>query len=355
MGITLRSFPGIPGQEAVTAYTLENAMGASVEILDLGGIVRSIRVPDRYGRLDDIALGQDTMEAYRTNRSCTGAILGRNANRIAGATFSIDGKEYTLDRNLGLHNIHGGSAGYSTVKFLVETEDTESAGADAGTTRLILRHKDRGEGGFPGTVDFQVTYTFNDDCVLDIAYQADPSEDTVLNPSNHCYFNLGGHASGSVENHLMKINADFYTPNDYECMPTGEILSVKGTAFDFNTARRIGEGLRSSDAQIILCKGYDHNLCLAGRGYRLVAEVSESTSGRRMDVYTDTPGVQLFTANNMPPIPSKDGVIYQNHQGFCLETQYFPNSANLSHFPSPVQRKNTTFRSRTSYCFGTSK
>jgi aldose 1-epimerase len=345
MSISRRPFPSGVDGERVTAYTLGNSRGASVEILDSGGIVRSIRVPDRHGRMADVALGQDSMDDYRSNPSCTGAILGRNANRIADASFSIDGKEYRLDRNLGRHNIHGGRAGYSTVLF-----DAEAC-EEAGIARLILRHRDCGEGGFPGTVDFQVTYSFCEDCVLEIAYLALPSEDTVLNPSNHCYFNLGGHDSGSVAEHLMKINAAFFTPNDFECMPTGEIWAVSGSAFDFTSPRRMGDGLEGNDGQVALCGGYDHNLCLAGRGYRLVAEVKDPGSGRRMDLYTDMPGVQLFTANSMPPIPCKEGVIYSNHQGFCLETQFFPNSANLSHFPSPIQRKNQAFRSRTSFHF----
>lgn len=347
MGISQRSFPSASCTEPVTAYMLTNSQGATVEILDLGGIIRSIHVPDRDGRFADIALGQDSMEAYQKNNSCTGAILGRNANRIADACFPIDGKEYRLDRNFGRHNIHGGRAGYSTVKFTAET------GEEEGLARLVLRHRDRGEGGFPGTVDFQVTYTFSEDCALDIAYRALPSEDTIINPSNHCYFNLSGHDSGSVEDHVMKINAGFFTPNDYECMPTGEIRTVVGTAFDFTSPRRIGDGLNGDDRQVALCKGYDHNLCLSGRGYRLAAGVEDPASGRRMDLFTDMPGLQLFTANNMPPIPCKDGVVYSNHQGFCMETQYYPNSANQSHFPSPVQRKNQMFQSRTTYRFYT--
>ena len=196
-----------------------------------------------------------------------------------------------------------------------------------------------------------MTYTFTEECVLDIAYLAVPSADTVLNPSNHCYFNLGGHDSGSVAGHEMKLHANFFTPNDFECMPTGEIWKVQGTAFDFTAFRAIGDGLKSADAQIALCKGYDHNFCLSGRGYRLAAEVRDPASGRRMELHTDMPGVQLFTANAMPPLGCKEGAIYRNHQGFCLETQYFPNSVNQSHFPSPVQRKKTVFRSRTTFRF----
>ena len=347
MKVNERLFSTSGEEPVVKAYTLENEQGAAVEILDFGGIIRRICLPDRQGNLADIALGQDSLTAYHQNPSCTGSLLGRNANRIANASFSIDGQTYDLDRNLGLHNIHGGGQGYARQKFAATTLVNERSAS------LILHHLDRGEGGFPGVVDFTVTFTFSEDLRLDIEYRGLPSENTVLNPSHHCYFNLGGHDSGNIENHQLKINAAYFTPNDFECMPTGEIKSVRNTAFDFRTSRRIGSGLMSADEQIMRCNGYDHNFCLASRGYRLAAEVADPASGRRMLLYTDMPGVQLFTANNMPPIPCKDGVVYYNHQGFCLETQYYPNSANQSHFPSPFQSKDRWFTSRTTFCFTT--
>ena len=345
--MTERLFSAIGENPEVKAYILENDQGAFVEILDFGGIIRRICIPDRQGNLADVALGQDSLTAYRQNPSCTGSLLGRSANRIANASFTIDQKTFCLDRNLGQHNIHGGRQGYASQKFSAKTSIGQQSAS------LLLHHLDHGEGGFPGEVDFTVIFTFREDMRLEIEYLGLPSEDTVLNPSHHCYFNLGGHDSGSIENHLLKINAEFFTPNDGECMPTGEIKAVRNTAFDFTTPERLGNGLVSEDEQIERCKGYDHNFCLVGRGYRLAADVADPASGRRLLLYTDMPGVQLFTANNMPPIPCKDGVIYGNHQGFCLETQYYPNSANQSHFPSPIQRKNQLFISRSTFCFMT--
>lgn len=339
-------FGKLDSGEEVRLFHLENDEGLEIDIIEYGAIIHRLVVPDRKGERADVVMGQDTLEDYIKKPGFYAAVIGRCANRIANAVFSIDGKEYVLEKNNGSNNLHSGSGNYADKLFRGKLFDSEDK------VGVTLYYKDFGRGGFPGTVDVWVTYTLTSEGCLEIRYKAIPDSDTVINLTNHAYFNLSGHDSGSVENHLLQIEADFYLPNDNMALPTGEVFSVKGTDMDFNFPRPIGDGFRSAEVQLAQFGGYDHNYCLRGRGYRKVAELYDPVSGRGMEVYTDLPGMQLYTTNTaMKNSTGKDGAIYQKHGALCLETQHFPNSVNMSHFPSPIYRAGETYESVTAFKF----
>ncbi|MGI6577419.1 MAG: aldose epimerase family protein [Eubacteriales bacterium] len=332
--------------EEVRLFHLENGKGMEVEIIELGAIIHRLVVPDRNGVSADVVMGQETLENYINNPSCSAAVVGRFANRISGAAFTLNGQKYLLDQNDGNNTLHSGVGNYSRRFFTGKLfEENDKVG-------VTLYYKDNGEGGFPGTMDVWVTYALDLEGTLEIQYKAVPDTDTIISLTNHAYFNLSGHMSGSVENHLLQINADFYLPNDPTALPTGEVLSVTGTDMDFNSLRPVGDGFRSTEKQLVQFGGYDHNYCLRGREYRKVAELRDPSSGRGMEVYTDLPGMQLYTSNAAwKNNTGKGGAIYQKHGALCLETQHFPNAINMSHFPSPIYRAGETFQSVTAFKF----
>lgn len=341
------------GQKDIDVYTLFNNNGMSAKITNYGGIVISLFVPDKNGNCADIVLGYDQIESYFENSAFLGAIIGRHANRIEGARFEINGAEYRLDKNEGNNHLHGGIKGFHKVIWDAEP--------DKDCLKLTYLSED-GEDKYPGNLKVTVTYCVTDDNALRIDYHAVSDKDTVINLTNHSYFNLSGHASGDILKHQIKIYADKFTPINEEWIPTGEIRDVKGTPMDLTSLKPIGIGLASDDDQIIKGGGYDHNWVLNNSGAtsgmpdglkcNLAAEVLEPESGRIMEVYTTKPGIQFYSGNNLADAGTgKDKVQYKKWSGFCLETQYFPNSLKHKHFPSPVFRQGEEYKHTTVYKF----
>jgi aldose 1-epimerase len=318
------------GQQ-IHLYRIENKSGMYAEISTLGGVIRALGFPDKNGKAGDIVMGHDSFENQMTKFGFTGALMGRVVNRIWGGEINVNGKVIQLEKNFGNMTFHGGKGMYAMKLFYARPYE------DAEGDKVELYFKDTGEGGFPGEVDVWVTYVITPQNELKIKYRALPSEDTILNITHHVYFNLGGHASGTIKDQICQMDADFFTPVNKEGIPTGEVRSVEGTVFDFRKGRPFREGLESSEPQIVMQHGYDINLCLAGYGLRKVARVSDPKSGRVMTVLTDMPGVQLYTASNEREDSGfKEGATYHQYDAFCLETQYFPNGTAFSHFPYPV-------------------
>lgn len=325
----------------IYSFFLSNGKGLSAEILNYGGIIKRLI----YNKID-VCLGFDTFEDYLTNDDYFGAIIGRNANRIVNSEFTINGKEYKLTSNSGKDNHHGGINGFDKKIWEAELIEDEE-------TSLILRTtSEDGEEGFPGNLTVKVTYTLTKDNSIKIHYEAESDADTVVNLTNHTYFNLNGHESGSILNHSLCLCSDFYTPNGDNGATNGEILSVKGTVFDFNEEASIKNRIESTDKQIISSFGIDHNFILKGAEYRKVGFVKGDKSGIAMEIYTDRDGMQVYTANEiLGNRVCKDKVLYTKHNSICLETQAFPGNLKYSHFPSSILKKGEKFNSVTSYKF----
>lgn len=337
----------LPDGTAVEEFTLSNAAGDSVRVITYGGIVTSINVRDRNGVRGDVVLGHDTLEDYLADRAYFGAIVGRYANRIGGARFMLDGVPYTLAANNGTHSLHGGRKGFDKVVWDAEPiESDDSAGV-----RLTHTSPD-GDEGYPGTLSVAVTYTFSDRGELAIDYEATTDAPTVVNLTNHSYFNLAGEGSGDVLGHVLTLNAARYTPVDDGLIPTGTLASVAGTPLDFRAPTAIGARIRDPEI-LALAKGYDHNFVIdrGGAGLVKAAEVFEPQSGRVLEVLTTEPGVQLYTANHQDGNVGKSGHVYDQYSAFCLETQHFPDSPNKPEFPATTLRPGETYRSRTVYAF----
>jgi aldose 1-epimerase len=346
--VTEESFGQLPDGRPVTLFRLRNASGMEVEVLNYGAIIRAIRVPDREGNRGDVVLGFDSLAAYLQPHPYIGAVVGRYANRIGGARFVLDGQPYELAANDGPNHLHGGLKGFD--KVLWEAEPFTN-GTEAGV-RFTYVSPD-GEEGYPGTLRATVTYTLADSNALVIDYEATTDKPTIVNLTQHAYFNLAGR--GDILNHELQLLADFYTPVDERLIPTGEICPVAGTPLDFRTPQRIGARIDTDHEQIRRGRGYDHNFVLrhTERGaLELAARVYEPTSGRIMRVYTTEPGIQFYSGNFLDgSLTGKGGMVYGRRTGFCLETQHFPDSPNKTHFPSPVLRPGETYRSRTVYAF----
>ncbi len=334
------------GREVIL-YELLNTNGLRATVMDYGAILVALEVPDRNGKLADINLGFDELEPYIKRNPLFGAVVGRYANRIENASFTIDGIEYKITRNSGKNHIHGGNQKrFDKVMWKGEGFQT----AEGAGVRLAYLSRD-GDEGFPGDLNCTITYTLTNKNELKINYQATTDKSTVVNLTNHSYFNLAGAGSGDVLGHEMMINADFYTPGDKALIPTGEILSIKNTPLDFTEPKTIGSRIE----QLTETRGYDHNYVLKNSdgSLTLAARVYEPGSGRIMEVYTTEPGVQLYTANGMRDVQGKGGKVYQNHFGYCLETQHFPDSPNKPHFPSPVLRPGEKYDTTTVFKFST--
>ena len=332
----------------VTLYTLTNANGVQVRAMNYGGIIVSIRVPDRKGEMADIVLGHETAEGYMPNPPYIGAIVGRYANRIANGTFTLDGKTYTLPKNDGPNTLHGGTKRtFDRVLW-----DGEALKDKAGVAFTYLS-KD-GEEGFPGNLKVKVTYTLNDANELTIDYEAATDKATPINVSQHSYFNLAGEGNGDILNHEITINADRFTPVDKNLIPTGELRPVKDTPLDFTSPRKIGERIDDKYDQIALGHGYDHNFVInrKGPGMVLAARVYEPSSGRVLEVSTTQPGLQFYTGNFLDgTVTGKQGHVYKRRYAFCLETQHFPDSPNHPGFPSTILRPGGTFHEKTVFKF----
>ena len=332
----------------VTLYKLTNSHGVEVHAMNYGGIILSIRVPDRKGQFADIVLGHETMEGYVPNPPYIGAIVGRYANRIANGTFTLDGKTYTLPKNDGPNTLHGGTSR----TFDKVVWDGEPLKDQTGVAFSYLS-KD-GEEGFPGNLKVKVTYTLTDANELVLDYQATTDKDTPINVSQHSYFNLAGEGTSDILNHEVMINADRFTPVDKNLIPTGELRPVKGTPLDFTKPTKIGARIDDNYEQLVLGHGYDHNFVInrKGAGLVLAARVSEPTSGRVLEVSTTQPGVQFYTGNFLDgTVTGKQGHVYKRRYGLCLETQHFPDSPNHPKFPTTILKPGETFHQTTVFKF----
>ncbi|MBD9373226.1 galactose mutarotase [Rhizobium sp. ARZ01] len=337
--------------KAVELYTLTNDKGASVKFITYGGIIKEINVPDRWGRLGNIVLGFKELADYETKNPYFGALIGRYGNRIGGAKFSLDGTQYQLAANNGPNSLHGGNKGFDKVVWAVEPQ-TDANGAAA---KLSYTSKD-GEEGYPGTLTAQVIYTLTNDNELRIGYEATTDKPTVANLTSHSYFNLAGDGMGGIGDHILTINADRYTPVDATLIPTGELASVTGTPFDFRQGAPIGARIRSSDPQMVYGRGYDHNFALnrSGDGLSLAARVYEPRSGRIMEITTTEPGIQFYSGNFLDStLVGPTGQQYRQTDGFCLETQHFPDSPNKPDFPTTMLKPGETLKSTTVHKFST--
>jgi aldose 1-epimerase len=349
-GVPQRESFGKTGDgQAVDIYTLKNARGAEARITTYGGAVVSLKVPDRAGKFDDVVLGFDDLEGYLKTTTYIGSLVGRYANRIAKGRFTLGGKEYTLATNNGENHLHGGVRGFD--KMIWKARPLATRGGQA--LELTYFSKD-GEEGYPGNLSVRVVYTLTDLDELKIDYYATTDKDTVVNLTNHNYYNLAGQGNGDILGHLLTLNASRFTPTDAGAIPTGELRAVRGTPFDFTRPTAIGARIEQDEEQLKLGKGYDHNFVINGRAgvLRLAARVTEPTTGRTMEVWTTEPGVQLYTGNYLDGSDTgKGGKPYRHRYGFCLETQHYPDSPNRPEFPTTVLRKGARFRSTTVHKF----
>ena len=335
----------------VDLYTLTNSKGVEVRAMTYGGIIVSIRVPDKNGKVADIVLGHDKVDGYLVNPPYLGAIVGRYANRIGNATFTLDGVKYSLAKNDGQNSLHGGTVGFNKVLW----EGNEFKNAKGVGVAFSYLSKD-GEEGYPGNLKVKVSYTLTDENQLIVDYEATTDKATPLNLSQHSYFNLAGEGSGDILRHELTLNSDRFTPVDKTLIPTGEMRAVQGTPMDFTKPTAIGARIDDNYEQLVIGKGYDHNFVINRKdnNLALAARVHEPTSGRVLEVYTTQPGVQFYSGNFLDgTITGKQGHVYQRRNGFCLETQHFPDSPNHPDFPSTILRPGTTFHSQTIFKFST--
>lgn len=339
------------GGAPVDLYTLINRHGVEARITNYGGIVVNLRVPDRDGHLADVVLGFDRLEPYLARHPYFGALVGRVANRLGGATFTLDGVEYHVTKTHGEDHLHGGINGFDRQVWAAHASET----ADGARLELAY-HSPDGEEGYPGNLDINVTYTLTDDNALVIDYRATPDADTLVNLTNHSYFNLAGAGEGDILGHVLTLHADAFTPTNAQQIPTGEVRPVDGTPFDFRQPTAIGARINADDEQLRLGSGYDHNWVLPGRTTTpaLAAEVYEPTSGRVLAVWTTEPGVQFYAGNKLGSdgeIIGKGGKVYGPHAGLCLETQVWPDAIHHANFPSPIVRAGGTYHQTTVFKF----
>lgn len=349
-GMTKQPFGKTADGKNVEIYTLTNARGVEAKIITYGGIVVSLKVPDNKGQPGDVVLGFDDLTSYEKKNPFFGALTGRYGNRIAKGRFTLNGTEYKLAVNNGENHLHGGIKGFDKQIWKAKPI-TVSRGAGL---ELTYVSKD-GEEGYPGKLSVRVTYTLASDDSLRIDYLATTDKDTVVNLTNHSYFNLAGPGNGDILNHQVLISADKVTVvPDAGMIPTGELRNVKGTPLDFTTMMAIGARIEADDEQLKFGKGYDHNYVFThwDKTLRQQATVYEPTTGRVMELFTTEPGVQLYTGNFLAgPLTGKDGKVYQPRSGFCLETQHFPDSPNKPNFPTTTLKKGETYKTTTLYRF----
>ena len=348
--VTVAPFGRMPDGKAVEVYTLTNVRGMEVRAITYGAVIQAIRVPDRAGRLDDIALGYDSMQGYLTSSPYFGAVVGRYANRIARGRFALEGRSYRLAINNAPNHLHGGLKGYD--KVLWEAQAFQRGD----TVGVTFQHTSPdGDEGYPGTLRVSVSYSLNPSNELVVEYRAIADRATPVNLSQHSYFNLAGEGRGDILGHVLEINADRYTPVDSTLIPTGALASVAGTPFDFRSPTAIGARIDQPDPQLKYGKGYDHNFVLNRTGGALVhaVHVLEPETGRTLDIATTEPGLQFYSGNFLDgTITGKGGHRYRHRSALVLETQHFPDSPNQPSFPSTILRSGQEYRSKTVFTFG---
>ena len=337
----------MPNGRNVELYTLANDHGVEARIMNYGGTLVSLRAPDRNGVHADVVLGFDEFAPYLSQHPYFGALIGRYANRIAGASFTINGKIYRLSANDGRNHLHGGRIGFDKILW-----DAKPAKSSEGPQLVLSHFSPIGEEGYPGNLSVKVTYTLTARNELRLDYSASTDQATVINLTHHSYFNLGG--AGTIHDHLLRLAAERYLPVDAELIPLGEQRSVHGTPFDFTGARSIGSRISSGEAQLQLAGGYDHCWVLTQQEgvCTLAPELYEPVSGRALTVFTTQPGIQVYSGNFLDgSIVGKKGARYQRYSGLCLETQHYPDSPNQPTFPVTVLRPGENYRERTIYRF----
>ncbi|MCX2680474.1 galactose mutarotase [Galbibacter sp. EGI 63066] len=347
--ISKSAFGKLPSGEEIDEYTLENSNGMEVSIITYGGIITALKIPNKSGKIEDVVLGYGSLESYLKSSPYFGALIGRYGNRIANGKFSIDGKEYTLAQNDGKNHLHGGEKGFDKVVW----EATQIKNEESVSLQLSYLSKDMEE-GYPGNLKTTVVYTLDDSNTLNVSYEAETDKKTVVNLTQHSYFNLSGDFSKDILDHEVVINADAFLPVDETLIPTGELTKVADTPFDFITAKTIGKEINAEDEQLKRGKGYDHCWVLndQDKGMRFAASAYHKESGRFMEVYTDEPGIQFYTGNFLDgTLPAKNGGTYAHRTGFCLETQHYPDSPNQTDFPTVILNPGETYKTKTSFKF----
>lgn len=345
MAITTKSFGVTTDGTEVNLYTITNSKGFAAGVTDFGAILVNLFVPDKTGKTVDVVLGYDSVKQYQENGSFFGATIGPSANRVDNAAFTIDGVTYQLAANDGTNNLHSDYfLGYHKRIWNAKPQDNSVV--------FTLEDAD-GTMGFPGNKKVQVTYTVTEDNELKIEYNATSDKKTLINMTNHSYFNLAGHNAGNIEGHRLYINAFHYTPVFERLIPTGDYKPVVGTPFDFRRMKPVGQDINADDIQLKYGQGYDHNFIIEGYNGNIqkVAAVEEPTTGRKMDVYTDQPGIQFYAGNCIAPQAGKEGTTYGKRSGLCLETQCFPDAINQSHFPDTVYGPDRPYKTTTIYKF----
>ncbi len=344
MSIKKDLFGKTPDGLEVYLYTITNTKGSYAQIINYGATLQSLFVPDKNGNLVDVTIGFDDLESHMTLSDYQGQTVGRYANRIAGGKFSLDGKEYSLTQNEDNGNcLHGGGEFSNALWSFVSSDDNS----------LTLGYvSENGAHGFPGNLDTHVKYSFSDSNELSIEFSAISDQDTLINLTNHAYFNLGGPAALDVLDHIITINADYFTPTDINSIPTGELRPVAGGPFDFTEAKVLAKDINMPDEQLLNCKGYDHNFCLRPNQTQLpCASAYKPSNGIMMQVFTDLPGLQFYTGNFLKGLPGKGGHEMGPNNGFCFETQFYPDTPNRPDFPQCFYKAGESFESTTTFAF----
>ncbi len=348
--VTQAPFGTLPDGTAVSIFTLTNKNGMAMKVINYGGIIQSLTVPDKTGKLEDVVLGYDSLSGYLKDSPYFGAIIGRYGNRIAKGKFSIDGQSYQLGQNNLGNNLHGGPKGFDQRFWSIREFEVDNGSA------IELTYKSRdGEEGFPGNLIAKVRYHLTDQNELKINYEATTDKTTVINLTQHTYFNLSGNASTDILSHELFIDADKFIPVDKTLIPTGELKNVSGTPFDFKTPTSIGSRIDKKDQQLEFGGGYDHCWVLNNKGdaAKVVTTLHDPNSGRVMSVYTVEPGIQFYSGNFLDgSITGKYNVVYKKRWAVCLETEHFPDSPNQKNFPSVLLKPGETYRTQTTYAFG---
>ena len=350
--ITTSPFGTLPDGKEVTRYTLRNANGVEMSVINYGGIITSLKTIDKQGQFADIVLGYDSVSSYIKSSPYFGALIGRYGNRIAKGKFTLDGTSYKLAINNNENHLHGGLKGFDKVFWNIEVLP------DSASLKLTYTSAD-GEEGYPGTLTTEVIYTLTDANELKIDYHATTDKKTIINLTQHTYFNLTGNANQDILNHQLMMDAPQFLPVDKTLIPTNELKSVANTPFDFNTLTSIGSRIGQDDEQLKFGMGYDHCWVLNhfdGKTLRKVAELFEPISGRVLEVSTTEPGLQFYSGNFLDgTLIGKGGVVYKHRSGLCLETQHYPDSPNKPSFPSVVVNPGETYTTTTVYTFSTKK